>query len=69
MVTVTDIYTDTTATVAPWEFAATVTPWFPGAPADVLDTIAQVQTRLEHHEFIAGSAISSLGLIIAEEGK
>lgn len=65
MITVTDIDTDTTVIVAPWEFAATVTPWFPDAPTDVLDTIAQVQTRLEHHEFIAGSAISSLGLVIA----
>jgi hypothetical protein len=64
MITVTDIHTNQTATLDRSDFADIVTPWFPEAPAEILDAIAEVQTQLNRGEFIAGSAIDSLGLEI-----
>ncbi len=64
MITVRDIHTDETATIDRSDFAATVTPWFPEAPVEVTDAIAEVQEQLNRGEFIAGSAESSLGLVI-----
>lgn len=65
MITVTDIHADQSATIDKSDFATTVTPWFPEAPAEVLEGIAEVQTQLNRGEFIAGSAVGSLGLEIA----
>lgn len=64
MITVTDIHTDQTATIDKADFVTTVTPWFPEAPAEVIEAIASVQDQLNRGEFITGSAIGSLGLEI-----
>jgi hypothetical protein len=64
MITVTDIHTGAHATINVYAFTETVTPWFPDAPAEVLEGIADVQGQLNRNEFIARSAVDSLGLEI-----
>lgn len=64
MITVRDIHTDKIATIDAHDFADTVAPWFPEAPADVLDVIAEVQDQLNRGQFFEGSALGSLGLDI-----
>lgn len=41
-ITVADNNTDATATIDADDFAATVSPWFTGAPAEVTDAITEI---------------------------
>lgn len=65
MITVTDTHTGAQATINTYDFTETVTPWFPDAPADVIESIAATQAQLNRGEFIADSALDSLGLDIS----
>lgn len=63
-VTVTDIHTNQTATIDASDFTETVEPWFPEAPAEVWQAIAETQHALNSGTFVTGSVIGSLGLDI-----
>jgi hypothetical protein len=64
MITVTDIHTGERATINTYDFTDTVTSWFPEAPAEVLEGIAEVQDALNRGQFTSSSAVDSLGLEI-----
>ena len=42
-ITITDTTTDATVTCDPYDLAETITPWYPDAPQEVLDAIAELQ--------------------------
>lgn len=60
MITVTDIHTHQFAEIYPGDFADTVTPWFPAAPAEVTDAIAEVQKQLNAGTYTLGSPLAVL---------
>ena len=66
LITVTDIHADHTATIAADDFAAIVTPWFDGSPAEIADALESLAADLRSGTFDAEAAVSFLGLKIEE---
>lgn len=54
MITITDQSTDETATCEPFDVAATIGPWYPGAPADVTAAIVDLETAVLRGESADG---------------
>lgn len=62
-ITLTDQIVDNTATLEAEDIVTTITPWFPEAPADVIDAIHLLQTAVMQGVWVRADELAqSLGL-------
>lgn len=61
---VSDDNSDAVACIPSWDFAETVTPWFPEAPEEVIEAIGDLQTTLNRGDGPVDELARYLGLTI-----